>query len=340
MRVVIANVGEPSPRQLDFRAYWAAHTMPPQRTKRDTLTEQPWDWGFHIMALGVYLLDHRLAERVEFWDFGEQRECFYLGNGILRVTLFNEQDAEAYLERYGDPDLFINHGSHGMGGQTLLRGLAGRCFRVNVPALRQHPAPNANAECYLVDDENDLDERSLIYIPVVNTWALDRPPIPATHDFIYLASVYEGKRHDLLLDAARQTGLTGHLHPVTPGQLDLRGTRITTSAFNERDVVELLLSSRIAVYPGDITSSPAAMWECVAAGLPIVVNRNIRGGKHLVVPGVTGELADEDEFGDAMEHVLANRHTYRPREYFREHWDTVAWTERYLAFIRTMGFKG
>ena len=49
---------------------------------------------------------------------------------------------------------------------------------------------------------------------------------------------------------------------IADGQADRLGSG--------RHVVELLRSSRIAVYPGDTTSSPAAMWECVAAGLPIV----------------------------------------------------------------------
>ena len=73
------------------------------------------------------------------------------------------------------------------------------------------------------------------------------------------------------------------------------------------DVVELLRTSKIAVYPADHASSPASMWECVAAGLPIVVNEDIKGGKHLVVPGVTGEFARADSFLRVMRHVLAHR---------------------------------
>jgi glycosyl transferase family 1 len=137
----------------------------------------------------------------------------------------------------------------------------------------------------------------------------------------------------------RGSSLTGHLHPIDGRRLNLAGTRITTSDWDERDVVELLTTSRIAVYPGDDTSNPAAMWECVAAGLPIVVNREIRGGKHLVVPGVTGELASEDEFGAVIQQVLANRDSYTPRQYFEEHWDTVETIERYLAFFERMGWS-
>jgi hypothetical protein len=81
------------------------------------------------------------------------------------------------------------------------------------------------------------------------------------------------------------------------------------------------------------------MWECVAAGLPIVVNENIRGGKHLVVPGVTGELASEADFGDVMRHVVAHRETYAPREYFEQHWATSDVLESYVRFFRRMGWR-
>jgi hypothetical protein len=76
----------------------------------------------------------------------------------------------------------------------------------------------------------------------------------------------------------------------------------------------------------------------VAAGLPIVVNDRIWGGKHLVVSGVTGELAKPEEFLEAMRAVLGSRHSYRPREYFESTWDTVSVIEGYIEFFRKMGW--
>jgi hypothetical protein len=334
MRVVIANLSKPIERDLDFRAYWQQHEMPP-REPRLTLFEQPHDWGFHIYSIGVHLMDLGEADRVEFWDYSEQREAHYLSNGMLRVAFYNDDDVSAYLEQTGDPDLFINHGPEGVG---LLEMLAGRCFRVHV-VLAQWGRRDADAECYLVDTEDMLDERARLYLPVVNTAQISPSATPKERDFVYLASVYEGKRHDLLLDAVRGTELTGHLHPVDdPSLLDLSDTRVTTSAFNEIDVVELLRSSRIAVYPGDKTSNPAAMWECVAAGLPIVMNEDIVAGKHLVVSGVTGELAPPDRFREVMEEVLARRDSYGPRKHFESEWDTVATIEGYLDFFEQMGW--
>ena len=337
MRVVIANFGPPTAARVNFREAWAHHEMPPPGP-RIALFDQPVGWGFHICALGVYLRDVGLARTVEFWNYGAQRSARYMPSGVLRLVFWNADDVEGYLDRYGPPDLFINYGRH---GRSVLQRLAGRSFRVHVPCLRHSPEDtNADAECYLVDAEEYLGERAMLYVPVVNTRKIAPRGTRRERDWVYLAAFYPGKRHDLLLDAVRGSALTGHLHPVDGRRLDLTGTRITTSNWDGRDVVELLETSRIAVYPADETSNPAAMWECVAAGLPIVVNAAIRGGKHLVVPGMTGELASPAAFGATLRRVLACHHAYRAREYFEATWDTVATLDTYLAFFRRMGWGG
>ena len=344
MKVAISNFSKPIPKREEFAAYWRSHTKPP-RGKRVSLFEYQAAWGFHIYALGVYLMDKGIADEVEFWDFSEPRSTSYHPYGVLNVTFYNEADTKAYLERYGYPDLYIHHG--GVAGQSILRHLKGKCFTVYIPALRYgygierliDRMGNFRASCYLVDSEEYLDARSMLYIPVVNTEKIRPRNIAKKHDFIYLAANYGNKRHDIILNAVRGKHITGHFHPVDASGLDLRNTRITTSAWNEADVVELLASSKIAVYPGDYTSNPAAMWECVAAGLPIVVNRKIKGGKHVIVPGVTGEFASEDNFYEVMQDVLANRSRYQPREYFMKNWDTGRTLEKYLTFFKEMGWQ-
>jgi glycosyltransferase involved in cell wall biosynthesis len=335
MRVAIANFSEPVAAELDYAAYWASRERPPMGP-RASLFEQPHRWGFHIHAIGIHMLDTGAATDVEYWDFSERRLLRRGPNGLLWVTFLNEDDLTAYLDRFGCPDLFINHGHR---GEPVLERLAARCFRVHVPALRRQGSGTANcgAECYLVDAEEYLDERSMMYVPVVNTRRIYPDGSPKGVDFVYLATARPEKRHDIVVDAIRGTGITGHFHPVDKSAFDLSGTRIKTSDWNERDVVDLLRSARMAVYAGDETSNPAAMWECVAAGLPIVVNEDIRGGKHLVVSGMTGELAAPAAFRRQMERVLAHLDAYRPREYFEEQWDTTRTIEAYLAFFARMG---
>ncbi len=337
MRVAIANFSPPVPGVKDFWSDWQRFTRPAV-VSRLSLFEQPRDWGFHVLALGVYLLDRGLASQVEYWDYAKDRGATLDVAGVLRLTFLNETDLRAYLEVHGPPDLFINYGRLGL---PVLRLLDGRCFRVDVPCLRfgRPLLPgNHDAECYLVDDDQFLDDRSMLYVPVVDTQRFVPGSRTAARDFIYLAADYPGKRHDLLIAAVRGTALTGHLHPVDGSRLNLEATHITTSGWNEGDVVQLLQTSRIAVYPGDETSNPAAMWECVAAGLPIIVNQAIRGGKHIVVPGITGELAGERDFRSTMEYVLKHRDRYQPRAYFDEHWGTLPMLRRYLQFFVRMGW--
>jgi hypothetical protein len=335
LKVAIANFSPPSEASLDFREHWRNYKRPP-RPPRMSLMEQPHDWGFHIFAIAAHMLDLGLADEAEFWDYRSDRFSGYYSTGICRVSFFNFDDLKCYLERFGYPDLFINYGQP---GHPVLEYLSGKSFRVNVPCLRsgKYLTGNFDAECFLVDGEEFLDPRSMLYVPVVHTARIFPIACDKQRDFIYLASAYGGKRHDLLLNALRGTALTGHLHPVDAAALDLRDTRVTTSNWDERDLVDLMRTSRIAVYPADRTSNPAAMWECVAAGLPIVVNQDILGGRHLVVPGITGELASEAEFRDAIEDVLARRHSYQPAEYFRSHWDTIVMLDRYLDFFQKMG---
>ncbi len=337
MRVVIANFSAPFARSDDFNEYWNRYEKPP-RPSRKSLMEQPHDWGFHIFAIAAHMLDRGLAEEAEFWDYRNDRFSSYHPTGVRRVSFYNQADLECYLRRFGYPDLIVNYGQF---GHPVLESLAGKSFRVSVPCMRtgKYLRGNFDAECYLVDAEEYLDARSMLYVPVVNTAKIHPIECAKERDLIYLASAYPGKRHDLLIDAMRGSDLTGHCHPVKPTAFDLRGTSLTTSDWGQRDVAELLATSRIAVCPSDGTSNPAATWECVAAGLPIVVNEDILGGKHLVVRGVTGELASAGNFRRAIEQLLANRHGYRPNEYFESHWSTIKMLDLYLEFFQTMGLR-
>jgi len=334
LKVAVANFSKPFQVSLDFNEYWSRYEKA-SRPPRMSLMEQPHDWGFHIFAIAAYMLDRGLADEAEFWDYRNDRFCSYHPTGVHRVSFFNDADLECYLRRFGYPDLIINYGRF---GDPILESLAGKSFRVHVPCTRTgRYLKGNNAECFLVDAKDDLDARSMLYVPVVHTGKIFPIECYKERDLIYLASAYPEKRHDLLVSAVKGSGVTGHLHPVDRDTIDLTGTLLTTSNWYERDVVELLRTSRIAVYPGDETSNPAAMWECVAAGLPIVVNENILGGRHLVIPGTTGEFASESGFRQAIDHVLANRGSYCPSEYFQSHWNTFAMLDRYLEFFQTMG---
>jgi glycosyltransferase involved in cell wall biosynthesis len=341
MKVAIANFGEEvfPEAAVDYAAAWRDFRRPDVGTTRARLFELPHQWGFHIFSIGVRLLDLGIADHMEFWNFEPRRRFFRHAYGFGWMNFHNRRDLAAYLDRFGCPDLLVHHG--GVAGRGVLQMLEGRSFRVSVPALRSGDDRDGNfdAECYLVDDPRYLDDKSMMYVPVVNTTYVAPADVPKTCDFIYLAEGRPSKRHDLIIEAVLQNGMSGHFHPVEPGAIDLRGASITETAFDSADPVELMRSARFAVYAGDRESSPASMWECVACDLPIVVNANIEGGRHVVVPGVTGELAGENEFAEVMKKVLEGIDRYRPRDYLMRHWDTVATIDRYLDFFRAMGWR-
>ena len=133
MKVVIANFGNPVNASLDYEAELgdACKTS----AHRSSAAVRP------AARLGI---PHLCARHVSdepgncgrsgvlgFRRSNAARK--YHSNGILRVMFHNADDVQAYLDRYGYPDLYVNHGS---GGQPILDLLENRTFRVHVPALR------------------------------------------------------------------------------------------------------------------------------------------------------------------------------------------------------------
>lgn len=75
----------------------------------------------------------------------------------------------------------------------------------------------------------------------------------------------------------------------------------------------------IVAVRADIDSCPRVIPELLACGLPIVVLDTVRFWKEkYVVPGVTGELANENNFWSVVQHVLENVAKYTPRKYYEE----------------------
>jgi hypothetical protein len=51
--------------------------------------------------------------------------------------------------------------------------------------------------------------------------------------------------------------------------------------------------------------------------MPVLVNKNILGGWHNVIPSVTGEFfTDENDFSDQLSKILNNH--YEPRNWFQQ----------------------
>jgi hypothetical protein len=75
----------------------------------------------------------------------------------------------------------------------------------------------------------------------------------------------------------------------------------------------------IVAVSSSIDSCPRVIPEMLACGLPIIVLNGVRFWQSkYIVPGVTGELADNDNFWNIVDHVMVNLDSYTPRKYYEE----------------------
>ena len=75
----------------------------------------------------------------------------------------------------------------------------------------------------------------------------------------------------------------------------------------------------IVAVSAEIDSCPRVISEILACGLPLVVLDTVRFWKEkYIVSGVTGELANRDNFWTVVRHVLDNIGSYAPRKYYKE----------------------
>jgi hypothetical protein len=69
--------------------------------------------------------------------------------------------------------------------------------------------------------------------------------------------------------------------------------------------------------PNIYDASPRVITEAMCYNMPVLVNENILGGWHNVIPDVTGEFfTDEDTAVKAYEKVMANYSSYTPRDWY------------------------
>ena len=74
---------------------------------------------------------------------------------------------------------------------------------------------------------------------------------------------------------------------------------------------------RFLFVPNIADASPRVITEAITYNMPVLVNYNILGGWNNVISGITGEFfSSEKNIGDALEKLLKNYDSYRPRDWF------------------------
>ena len=70
--------------------------------------------------------------------------------------------------------------------------------------------------------------------------------------------------------------------------------------------------------PNISDASPRVMTEAMCYNMPVLVNYNIIGGWHNVIPGITGELfTDEKDIVPSLTKIVNNYESYQPRSWFQ-----------------------
>jgi hypothetical protein len=76
---------------------------------------------------------------------------------------------------------------------------------------------------------------------------------------------------------------------------------------------------RFLFVPNVSDASPRVITEALCYNMPVMVNYNIFGGWHNVIPGVTGEFfINENDISKSINTMLKNMNSYTPRKWFIE----------------------
>uniref|UniRef100_A0A6C0KEU9 Glycosyl transferase family 1 domain-containing protein n=1 Tax=viral metagenome TaxID=1070528 RepID=A0A6C0KEU9_9ZZZZ len=80
-----------------------------------------------------------------------------------------------------------------------------------------------------------------------------------------------------------------------------------------------LKKCRFLFVPNISDASPRVITEAICYNMPVLVNANILGGWHNVIPSITGEFFTSDEdISESLAALIQNYHTYQPRKWYQE----------------------
>jgi hypothetical protein len=92
---------------------------------------------------------------------------------------------------------------------------------------------------------------------------------------------------------------------------------------------------RFLFVPNITDASPRVITEALCYNMPVLVNENIVGGWHNVIPGVTGEFfTDENNMRPSLDKILKNYDSYTPNKWYVEHRGRLNSGKEFADFIK------
>jgi glycosyltransferase involved in cell wall biosynthesis len=207
-------------------------------------------------------------------------------------------------------------------------------LRVYYPASKRFLNQDwTHFDLFLVDDERQIAPVTRL-VPastvhrVIKTAdpALFRPlnGIEKRYDLCMIGAMcLSRKNHDALvrlLTAAPSLSavVIGQQDPNVVASLRNTGARLQLIEFCGREQLNHLMNqSRMGFVPSLMDAAPRVILEFMAAGVPVLMNSAILGGRDYITHE-TGRLAAEKEFVDVAKHICDGRLPFKPRKGFEE----------------------
>lgn len=172
------------------------------------------------------------------------------------------------------------------------------------------------------------------------------------YDLVYVACAQAYKRHDLLFEA--MAALRG-FRPVSclcvcgygdlvdslkkmAAEMGCAVDFVGPPSISFAEVNACINQARIGVVAGVEDGCPGVITEYMLAGLPVLMNAEIRCGSRFLTPE-TGWLAHARDFPLAIQMALDAYGELDPRSYAIEHWGWKASVRRFEAMLHDHGFR-
>lgn len=155
-------------------------------------------------------------------------------------------------------------------------------------------------------------------------------PVRKKYDLCYIANFRQWKNHNMLFRALRRLSFRG-ISPklalagvVRPNEKELETMLfkydVKARVFGkvkQSTVARILRQSKFSVQLGELDANPRSLTESLACGTPVLANRRLEGGLHLITKQ-TGTKTSLSNLDKAIERMLEDYDQYSPYEYFQE----------------------
>lgn len=268
----------------------------------------------------VFAMTH-IEDQTELWYWGGERKHFFSPNFLERwVPSF-----DTYRNNF-DPDVIFCRGGFPEYHSVLKR--FPKAIKIYYGAGRRYLPQKgfSDYDIILQDSKEQLQESQRLFPKSLSTLFIK----PAADNLFY--PVPMEKSYDVCFPANGAQTFKGHKFVYSTVPSDIKLLNLGNNPRNYRYPPNVtsyrvlrpemrkninLCNVGIMASESEIDSCPRVIPEMLACGLPVVALDRVKFWREMyIVPGVTGELANTENFWDKVRYVLENIDSYSPRDYY------------------------